>query len=268
MTFHMRKYWHIFGIYWQEGLTRRASFIVERFRALVVLISFYYFWDAILKVRTSFAGYDRTQILTYVLGMNIIRSLVFATRTEELAGEINHGRLSSYLMKPVNFMLYTLFKDLSEKSINLVSAIFEVLALIWLFNIPVKWPENPMTWILCAASLAGAVWLYFIISFTTGCGGFWTSETWGPRFVLELFLEFTAGAFFPLDVLPKAAQNLFMLLPSPYLVFFPLKLFLEKLDSHQIINGLCIQLFWIFALSALSRWVWTKGMKVYSASGS
>lgn len=264
----MRKYWHIFGIYWQEGLTRRASFIVERFRALVVLVSFYYFWDAILKHRSSFAGYDRAQILTYVLGMNVIRGLVFATRTEELTAEINHGRLSSYLLKPVNFMLYTLFKDLSEKSINMLSAIVEVLGLIWLFHMPVKVPANPLTWVLCAAALGGAVWLYFIISFGTGCGGFWTAETWGPRFVLELFLEFTAGAFFPLDVLPTWAQKFFMLLPSPYLVFFPIQLFLEKLNTHQIINGFCIQIFWIITLSVIARWVWSQGMKVYSAQGS
>src|SRR5262245_753090 len=125
----MRKYWFVFSIYWQEGLSRRASFFMERFRALVVLISFYYFWSALLSHRTSFVGYDRTQMISYVLGMNILRSLVFATRTEEIASEINHGRLSSYLLKPVNFMLYTLSRDLSEKSINLLSAIVEVFLL-------------------------------------------------------------------------------------------------------------------------------------------
>src|SRR6266853_931450 len=138
----MKKYWFVFAIYWQEGLSRRASFLMERFRALVVLVSFYYFWSALLKHRTSFMGYDRTQMITYVLGMNILRSLVFATRTEEIAGEINHGRLSAYLLKPVNFMLYTLFRDLSEKSINLVSAIIEISGLILFFGVKIPWPQD------------------------------------------------------------------------------------------------------------------------------
>src|SRR6266436_4601758 len=144
----MKKYWFVFAIYWQEGLSRRASFLMERFCALVVLISFYYFWSALLKNRTSFAGYDRTQMITYVLGMNILRSLVFATRTEEIASEINHGRLSGYLLKPVNFMLYTLSRDLSEKSINLVSSLIEVFGLIFIFGIHLHWPQNFQTWIL------------------------------------------------------------------------------------------------------------------------
>src|SRR5216683_5293868 len=260
----MKKYWCVFAIYWQEGLSRRASFIMERFRALVVLVSFYYFWSALLKNRTSFAGYDRTQMITYVLGMNVLRSIVFATRTEEIASEINHGRLSGYLLKPVNFMFYTLFRDLSEKSINLVSSIIEVLGLMFIFGVKIHWPANFQSWLLFAASTLGATWLYFILSFMTGCWGFWTSEAWGPRFLLELFLEFTAGAFFPLDVLPQLAQQIIKSFPSPYLVFFPLQIFLGKLNQQQIIHGFLAQAFWILAISGLSRWVWIKGMENYS----
>src|ERR1022692_2620317 len=257
----MKKYWFVFAIYWQEGLSRRASFIMERFRALVVLVSFYYFWSALLKHRTSFAGYDRAQMITYVLGMNILRSLVFATRTEEIAGEINHGRLSGYLLKPVNFMLYTLFRDLSEKSINLLSAIIEVIGLILIFHVDLKCPHDALTWLFFVIACAGATWLYFILSFMTGCWGFWTSEAWGPRFLLELFLEFTAGAFFPLDVLPTLAQHIINSFPSPYMIFFPLQIFLGKLNPRQMANGFSIQLFWVVTISAIAKVVWSKGME-------
>src|SRR6266850_1092032 len=81
----MRKYWFVYLMFWQEGLQQRASFFMERFRALVLLISFYYLWSALLAHRSSFAGYNRSQMITYVLGMNILRSLVFASRTYEIA---------------------------------------------------------------------------------------------------------------------------------------------------------------------------------------
>src|SRR5215831_17550985 len=125
----MKKYWFVYSLYWQEGLSRRASFLMERFRSLVVLLSFYYLWAALLTNRSSFAGYDRSQMITYVLGMNILRSLVFAGKTDEIAWEINRGVLSGYLLKPVNFMTYTFSRDLSEKSINLLSAVCEVFVL-------------------------------------------------------------------------------------------------------------------------------------------
>jgi len=254
--------------YWQEGLSRRASFIMERFRALVVLISFYYFWSALLKNRSSFLGYDRSQMLTYVLGMNVLRSLVFATRTEEIASEINHGRLSAYLLKPLNFMFYTLSRDLAEKSINFVSSIIEVLGLMFIFHVQVHWPPSVFSWLLFGAATLGAMWLYFILSFMTGCWGFWTSESWGPRFLLELFLEFTAGAFFPLDVLPKLAQDIIRGFPSPYLIYYPIQIFLGKLNSYQIINVFTVQIIWILVLSGLARLVWSRGMRAYSSQGS
>src|SRR5437763_8878340 len=149
----MKKYWFVYSLYWQEGLQKRASFFMERFRSLVVLLSFYYLWSALLTNRSSFAGYNRSQMITYVFGMNILRSLVFAGRTDEVAWEINRGLLSGYLLKPVNFVAYTFSRDLSEKSINLVSSIIEVLVLSKILGASLAWPQHAATWLLFIAAL-------------------------------------------------------------------------------------------------------------------
>jgi len=264
----MRKYWFVFSLYWQEGLARRSSFITERLRALVVLVSFYYFWKAILSDQASVAGYSAAAMLTYLLGMNVLRSLVFASQSWEVAMEINQGRLSTYLIRPINFMAYTFFRDLSEKSINLTSAIIEVAGLVFIFKMNVQWPQNATTWLYFALACLGGMVMYFILSFMVACWGFWTAESGGPRWMMELFLEFSAGAFFPIDVLPPRIQEVFMLLPSPYMVFFPLQVFLEKVDSHSLINGFASQLFWIALFGLATRLVWQKGLRYYSAQGS
>ena len=264
----MKKYWFIYSLYWQEGLSRRASFFMERFRSLVVLLSFYYLWAALLTNRTSFAGYDRSQMITYVLGMNILRSLVFAGKTDEIAWEINRGILSGYLLKPVNFMAYAFSRDLSEKSINLLSAIIEIAVLTWVLHIKIAWPHQVSSWIFFILSLLGAVIMNYLLSFIVGCWGFWTAESGGPRFCLELVLEFSAGAFFPLNVLPGTVQNILQKFPSPYLVFFPINVFLEKLNPSQITAGLVTQFIWILALAGLTRLVWMRGLAAYAAQGS
>jgi len=264
----MKKYWFIYSLYWQEGLQKRASFFMERFRSLVVLLSFYYLWTTLLANRTTFAGYNRSEMITYILGMNILRGLVFAGRTDEIAWEINRGLLSGYLLKPVNFVTYTFSRDLSEKSINLLSAVIEVLILSKFLGIAIAWPHQPVTWVFFVLSMVGAVLMNFLLSFIVGCWGFWTAESGGPRFCLELLLEFSAGAFFPLNVLPVSVQTVLKSLPSPYLVFFPLNLFLEKVSTSQIVSGLCTQLFWIVFLAGLTRVVWIRGLRVYAAQGS
>jgi ABC-2 type transport system permease protein len=264
----MKKYWFVYSLYWQEGLSRRASFFMERFRSLVVLLSFYYLWAALLTNRSSFAGYDRAQMITYVLGMNILRSLVFAGKTDEIAWEINRGILSGYLLKPVNFMAYAFSRDLSEKSINLVSSIIEVGILSKILHITLAWPHHPITWIYLLLALAGAILMNFLLSFVVGCWGFWTAESGGPRFCLELFLEFSAGAFFPLNVLPEYVQHVLARFPSPYLIFFPINVFLEKLNPAELFAGFVTQLIWILALAGLTRLVWMRGLQAYAAQGS
>ncbi len=264
----MKKYWAIFALFWQDGLTRRSSFFMERFRSLVVLLSFYYLWETLLTGRESFAGYDRSQMITYIMGMNILRSLVFAGRTDEIAYEINRGELSNYLVKPVNFVAYTFSRDLSVKSINLISAVCEVFVLSTLLKVDLVWPREMLIWAFFLAALVSAVVLEFLLSFIVGCWGFWTAESGGPRFCFELVLEFTAGAFFPLNVLPEAVQSVLKFFPSPYLVFFPLNLFLGKLNASQMILGLATQLTWIIILAVLMRVVWQRGLRVYAAQGS
>jgi len=262
-----RKYGFVFALYLQEGFALRSTFLMERFRSLIVLLSFYYFWTALLAHRASFAGYDRTQIITYTLGINLLRGLVFATRTDQIPAEINHGRVSAYLLRPMNFTLYTFVRDLSEKSINLVSVVIEITGLIWIFHMPIRWPHEALTWLWFALSVGGAVALFFYLTFMVGCWGFWTAEAWGPRFLLELFLEFTAGAFFPIDVLAPALQTVLKMFPSPYLVFFPLNVFLERLTPQQLARGFAMQLTWIVVAAVAAQTVWRRGLVVYSAQG-
>jgi ABC-2 type transport system permease protein len=207
-------------------------------------------------------------MITYVLGMNILRSLVFAGQTDEIAWEINRGVLSGYLLKPVNFMAYAFFRDLAEKSINLLSAIFEVWVLSRILGIAIAWPHQALSWVYFGICLIGAVVMNFLLNFIMGCWGFWTAESGGPRFLLELLLEFSAGAFFPLNVLPASIQTVLKKFPTPYLVFFPLNVFLEKVSAAEISAGFVTQVCWILLLTALTRVVWIRGLRAYAAQGS
>src|SRR5262249_31656567 len=116
--------------------------------------------------------------------------------------------------------------------------------------------------------MGSAVILNFLLSFMVGCWGFWTAESGGARFCLELILEFSAGAFFPLDVLPTTIQAVLKHLPSPYLVFFPLNLFLERIPAAEIGAGFLTQALWILGLALLTRLVWIRGLRAYAAQGS
>jgi ABC-2 type transport system permease protein len=128
-------------------------------------------------------------------------------------------------------------------------------------------PHSVMTWLWFSLSMAGGMVLYFEMSYLLGALGFWTSDSWGPRFCFETILEFCAGAYFPIDVLPQAAQKILLMLPFPYLVFFPLKIYLERGSFMMIVHCLLMQMFWIAALSLMIHTFWKAGLKKYAAEG-
>ncbi len=240
---------------------------MERLRSITIIIAFYAFWTAIFQGKTSFLGYSQSQMFTYILGMNILRALVFSDKTWELIYEINTGKVASYLIRPISYIGFSLSRDAADKVTQMLSAILEILIALFILKIPLYAPQN--LWVLPAFALAVglALILYFLMSYAVAALAFWTAESAGPRFCFELFLEFSSGAFFPLDVLPPALKHAFEILPFSSLLYFPINVYLERLSPEAFMRGLCIQIFWIGIFSLVTATVWRKGLKAYSAHG-
>ena len=263
----MRKYWSVFSLSVQQELAYRASFFMDRARSITIIIAFYAFWSAIFAGKSSLLGYTRSQMFTYILGMNVLRALVFSDKTWEILYEINTGKISSYLIRPISYIGFSLSRDAADKVTQLLSAVLEVALAIWLLKIPLYIPQNPWTVLAFAAAVGLALVLYFLMSYAVGALAFWTAESAGPRFCFELFLEFSSGAFFPLDVLPAALRKVFELLPFSSLLYFPINVFLDRVSPALFVQGILIQVFWILVFAVLTRTIWLKGLKVYSAEG-
>jgi len=81
-------------------------------------------------------------------------------------------------------------------------------------------------------------------------------------------LEFFAGAYFPIDVLPKWLSNFIYLTPFPYLVFFPMKIWLEQLSLTMVFKSIIICGFWLVVFYWLANFLFKKGSKTYNAYGN
>lgn len=261
------KYLSVYAMSMQDVLQRRASLLMDRIGGLAFVLALYFFWDALLKGQDSFLGYSRPQMLSYVLAMNILRSFVFTGRGWELVHEISSGRLSNYLLRPVSYLGYCLSLDMAQKTIHVAAAVLEVGTLILVFHAPLYLPQSPGTWALFLAATVMSSLLFFLLEFLVSSLAFWTSESGGPLFCFELFLQFAAGTFFPLDVLPGWLQKALALTPFPYMVFFPLNIYLERADAVEAARILCIQAFWMGLFYVILRTAWQRGLQNYAAEG-
>jgi ABC-2 type transport system permease protein len=72
---------------------------------------------------------------------------------------------------------------------------------------------------------------------------------------------------FPLDMLPYPWRSLVSMSPLQYLAYFPAAVFLGKIPPAELPQALAVQAGWVLFFVALTRVLWQRGLKRYSAYG-
>ena len=109
--------------------------------------------------------------------------------------------------------------------------------------------------------------LQFLISYSMALLAFWILEVATVIFILFAFEYVAGGHMFPLDILPPALRGLFELTPFPYLLYFPVSVYLGRTTGPALVSGLCLQAIWIVLAYCLARFVWSRGIRRYGAYG-
>lgn len=264
----MKKYLFVLKNTWDETLTYRINFIMWRVRMIVFLISLYFLWLAVMPSEGTLFGYTKQFMITYILGTSLLSAIIQSTRSHVIADEINFGTLSHFLIRPINYFYYWFARDLGDKAINIVFSIFE-LTILFLLLRPPFFIQTDISYIFpFIISILLAVVLYFLFSLLLSFIGFWSAEVWAPRFIFFAVSSFLAGGYFPLDILPTPLFEFFTFLPFGYILYFPLKVYLGQLPLLQIYTGLAISTFWVFSLYIFAKYVWTRGLRIYTAQGN
>lgn len=263
----MKVYLQIIKAAWQEYLVYRLSFVLWRVRVMMQILVTYFLWRAIFSQRQELFGYTQQTILTYILLTLLIRTFSLATRTLSVSDIINSGKLSNYLIRPINFFRYLLTNDLADKLLNSAFAIVEVSLLFLILQPPLFIQAHPMILLATGMAVLIGIFLFFYFSLILGFLGFWTPDAWAPRFLSFVLIEFFAGGLFPLDILPKPLFNLSQILPFFYFIYFPIKIYLGQLSSITLIRGLLVGSVWVVGLWWFAHLMWKRGLKRYGAEG-
>ena len=266
----MKKYFSIFKISFAQEFAYRVNFIMWRVRNVLQILLVFFLWSAVYtNPQTELFGYNREKILTYVFGIFILRALVLSSRAVDISGEISRGNLTNYLLKPINYIRYWFTRDISSKALNLSFATVEIVILYFFLKPTFFIQTDPLQLLFFFSAVIFAIVMFFgllvLVNFIT----FWLPEGgWASQFlIIVIFTEFLSGAVFPIDILPGTLQNFLYALPFPYLMFFPLQVYLGKLSVQATLQGLAISGMWMVILIFAMNRMWTKGVKKYSAVG-
>lgn len=263
----MRKYWLIIRNTWDEALVYRLNFVLWRVRVVIRFLITYFLWFSIYSGGQLFFGYTREMMLTYVLMVYLVSNFVFATRTQDIGSEINEGKLTNYLLKPFNYFINLAARDMSDKILNFGCTVVELVAIFLILKPPFFFQINPVLILYALIAFIGSIIIYFCVSLLISFMGFWTTEVWATRFIFIILIDFLAGNFFPIDILPPIFFRMLLLTPLPYMYYFPVKIYLGQLTTNEIVQGFIVLIVWMWVLTKGVVMVWEKGLKVYSAEG-
>lgn len=264
----MSKYWLIFKTEWQLNLIYRLNFTLWRVRSVLQLLLIYFIWWTVFQFQAQVFGYTQVSILTYVLVAALIRAIVLSTRVTDLMDSINSGNVVNFLIKPLGFVRYYLVRDVADKLFNILFYIFELWLIILLLKPQIIFQTNILTLILFSISIIGGLVIYFYLNFIISLLTFWVESSWGPLFLMTIFLEGFGGGLFPIDILPKAFYNLLVLTPFPYLIYFPSKIYLGINNFSQVTYGFFVIGVWILILHTAMSWLIRAGLRQYTAVGN
>jgi ABC-2 type transport system permease protein len=187
-------------------------------------------------------------------------AILFVFGTTDLARSVTTGGVGADLLRPSDFILLWLGRDLGQSLVNLLGRGILFMAFFQFFY-PIHFPERLVDWAAFTLSL-GLAWLVmFGWRFLANLAAFWTPEARGILRLAFTISSFFSGFIMPLRLLPDWFASLCSLTPFPSTINIPVEIYLGKLQGGELAVALLTQAGWALLLFVICRVVLRAGVR-------
>src|SRR5688572_20788383 len=229
-----------------------------------------YLWRAVYagKSDPNVAGYTLAGMVSYYLLVTIVDALTGVTEDDwQIAADIKDGNINQFLLKPIDYMLYRLSLFFSGRLIYTTVAALPVVVFVLYQREYFEAPASLQMFGVFLVSLIMTALLQFFMSYTMAMLAFWVLEVSTFIFILFAFEYVAGGHLFPIDILPKGLAEVLKFTPFPYQLFFPVSVYLGRVQGDELWLGLGLQAFWTVFFFLFAQWVFSRGIRKYTAVG-
>ena len=265
------KYGHVLSMGIQNTLVYRTNFLFRAAFGLVPLAATLFLWEAIYADKPAGAAigaYTLAQMVSYYLLVTVVDSITAVAEDDwQIAADIKDGAVSQFLLKPLDFLAYRLCLSLSGRVIYTSVALIPVAFFLFFQREYLVGPAESLGWVLALLSVLMAGLLQFFIAYTVALLSFWVLDVSTFIFIQFAFEFLASGHLFPLDILPDRLHRLLLWSPYPYLLYFPVGVYLGRIQGAELWQGFALQLAWVVVAFLIARFVWSRGLRKYTAVG-
>jgi ABC-2 type transport system permease protein len=227
----------------------------------------YSIWDILYRQSPNAFGVDLQQMTTYgVLGILLGSVLGVANRAQRyIATQVRAGSLEIDLMKPLDFMLHMLGRNIGELCVQLLTSGLPGLLFAYLF-LGLRLPANPRLGFAFLLSLALGYLVFFGINFLLGMLAIVTHDIRSYGWLYGSLIRFTAGQMIPLWLFPPLLGAIVAALPFQAIYFTPISIYIGAYPG-SLGWVLLKQLLWAGGVLLFCRFVWRHAQRRITVQG-
>src|SRR5277367_3574808 len=246
------------------GFVNILAFRLRYFTGIITYslnVTVYYFvWSAVYRSGQSFAGYNLSQMITYVSIGWIIRSFYWNTIDQEIAYEVIEGKISMDLIKPVSIQWMWIFRAMGESAFRLGLLTLPT-ALVVAFVFPVQRPSSRENFVIFMLAVVGSFFLMGAINFMIGTCAIPLKSILALIRAKYWLIEMLSGLLIPMGFFPERIQKVLAWLPFEHIAYTPLQIYLGKLDRIHALRALATEWFWVVVLLVLAHLWWNRSLR-------
>jgi ABC-2 type transport system permease protein len=265
-----RKYLNIFRASLVERMAYRGDFLLGTMLRFLPVLTTILLWEAIFAGSGSdeLAGFTKRQMIAYLLLIHISR--MFSSMPGLAAGvtrDIRDGSLKKYLVQPLDMIGYLLAYRAAHKTAYITTSAIPYGLLFLACSYYFDGLPDALTFAGYLVSLLLGFLVGFFFEACLGMVGFWLLEVTSLLWIVGTLNYFVSGQMLPLDLLPGFWADLLKSMPFQYMAYFPAVVFLGKVSGWELVRGLAWQFGWVVFFAFLTRWLFRRGLRRYSAFG-
>ena len=263
---HTRSYLAVAEATLLRAMTYRLQFWVTFLGQCLTVTLFVGFWQAVYQGRTSLAGLDARQTISYIILAQLLLPLNGWTVVSGLGWIIRDGSIATELARPLDLQLRFYVEGLASVALILVQQALPIGLLAAIFY-GFRLTLDPFVWAAFAVSLLLGISISFLFDWLVGCLAFFTTEVWGLMILRNGITTFFSGALIPLVMLPAGLRSVAYALPFGQTVYQPLSLLAGITPVQSAPRLILVQLLWLMGLGVVARLAFQAAVRHVTVQG-
>ncbi|MBI2773929.1 MAG: ABC-2 family transporter protein [Chloroflexi bacterium] len=251
----------------QQAAQYRVQSLLWMLFAIIRPVIFLAAWVAVATAQGgSIAGYSVGDFAAYYVCLTFVSQLAMAWNSHEFEWEVNQGRLSPKLLRPLHPLHYSVVDNIIFK-LNTLPVLGLILVAISL-SFGARYATQPWHVVAFVPSIILAAALLFMFNWVIASLAFWATRMRTANTLFQRASFVFAGQIAPISLMPVWLQAMSFGLPFWYMQGAPTEILKGSVTVEQALLIMAGQSLWLVVTYVAFRWIWRRGLRAYQAVGA